>query len=221
MAKRIVIDLEMCMVQKTYRSKRFPCATEIIQIGAVMLDEANEIVSEFCSYVKPEHGVINNYIRRLTGICQKDVKPANPLGEVIREMWDWIGDQEVIFISWSDTDYYQLKKELHLKGVDIKEVALLTDPCNWIDYQKVFETRFKFGRVFSLKDALFFVELDPDGRLHDGLSDAINTARLIATLENNPEKMFLADRIRKQEQDAAHFGTSMEHLLKGFNLQTA
>ena len=35
----VVIDLEMCHVPKTYRSKNYKYASEIIQIGAVMLDQ--------------------------------------------------------------------------------------------------------------------------------------------------------------------------------------
>lgn len=221
MAKRVVIDLEMCRVQKLYRCKRYPYATEIIQIGAVMLDEANEIVSEFSSYVKPEYGVVDNFIRQLTGIREKDVKSAQPLCDVVRRLLEWIGKNEVLFYSWSDTDYHQLKKELMLKAVDVKEYDSLADQDNWVDYQLVFEERFKFGRVLSLKDALFYVDLDPEGRLHDGLADAYNTAKIIATLDTNPEKKFLADRIRQSEQNVLGFGTSLCSLLQGIKLQTA
>ncbi len=35
----LVIDLEMCKVPKDYRNKNYKYASEIIQIGAVLLDE--------------------------------------------------------------------------------------------------------------------------------------------------------------------------------------
>ena len=92
---------------------------------------------------------------------------------------------------------------------------------NWVDYQKIFENRFHFGRSLSLKDALFYLELDPEGRLHDGLADSYNTARLIAEMERNPERMFLMDRVQKSEQENVQIGTSLGSLLLGFNLEIA
>lgn len=56
MCKKIVIDVEMCRVQR--RSGRFPLKNEIIQIGAVMLDEAYHTVDEFSTYVRPEFGKV-------------------------------------------------------------------------------------------------------------------------------------------------------------------
>ena len=35
----VVIDLEMCKVPKMYRNKMYKYATEIIEIGTVLLDE--------------------------------------------------------------------------------------------------------------------------------------------------------------------------------------
>lgn len=221
MAKRIVIDLEMCNVPKLYRNRNYRYATEIIQIGAVMMDENNEIVDKFSSFVKPAYGIVDNFIKSLTGIKGANVKTARPIDAVVREMLTWIGTQDVRFYSWSDNDYYQFRRELRTKGFEADEFSVLMDQNNWVDYQQVFESRFNFGRVLSLKDALFYVELDPNGRMHDGLMDAVNTARLIAEMERNPEKRFLADRISQIEQDVESFGTSMGCLLKGINLQIA
>lgn len=54
----LVIDLEMCRVPKHYRSKTYKYAHEIIQVGAVLLDEAYEVIGRINQYVHPEHGVM-------------------------------------------------------------------------------------------------------------------------------------------------------------------
>ena len=41
----LVIDLEMCKVPKNYRGKNYKYASEIIQVGAVLLDEDDNITS--------------------------------------------------------------------------------------------------------------------------------------------------------------------------------
>ncbi len=42
----LVIDLEMCKVPKHYRNKNYKYATEIIQVGAVLLDEEYEMIGK-------------------------------------------------------------------------------------------------------------------------------------------------------------------------------
>ena len=66
MKVKIVIDVEMCLVQKSYEWKDYPYEHEIIQIGAVMMNEAYEPVDEFSSFVHPRYGRIDHFIRKLT-----------------------------------------------------------------------------------------------------------------------------------------------------------
>ena len=69
----LVIDLEMCKVPKDYRNKNYKYASEIIQIGAVLLDERYRRRDEICLYVHPEHGVIDNFIANMTGIKNRQI----------------------------------------------------------------------------------------------------------------------------------------------------
>ena len=55
-------------------------------------------------------------------------------------------------------------------------------PKRWIDYQDAFVKRSGFSRAISLSEALMLCDMQPCGRLHDGLDDAINTAKLIEIL---------------------------------------
>lgn len=57
----------------------------------------------------------------------------------------------------------------------------------WIDYQEVFKKRFDLDRCYSLEDALESADIEPEGRFHDGLGDAVNTRVLIKKLELNPK----------------------------------
>lgn len=61
------------------------------------------------------------------------------------------------------------------------------NPDRWIDYQRAFDVRYDFGRSVGLADALELCEIEPDGHFHDGLDDAINTAKIIKKLEEDPE----------------------------------
>lgn len=72
----LVIDLEMCRVPRDYRNKAYHYAYETIQIGAVLLNEEFKQVGTIREYVHPEHGVIDPFIERLTGIKNSQVKKA-------------------------------------------------------------------------------------------------------------------------------------------------
>ena len=86
----LVIDLEMCKVPKDYRNKNYKYASEIIQIGAVLLDERYRRRDEICLYVHPEHGVIDNFIANMTGIKNRQIKNAPKLRERLLELTEWI-----------------------------------------------------------------------------------------------------------------------------------
>ena len=73
MKANVVIAIEMCVVQKEYQWKDYPYEHEIIQIGAVMMDEGYEITDEFSTYVRPQYGRIDHFIQELTGIGDKEI----------------------------------------------------------------------------------------------------------------------------------------------------
>ena len=52
--KHIVIDLEMNKIARSSEARKI-CKSEIIEIGAVMLDENLQEIGNFRTYVKPEY----------------------------------------------------------------------------------------------------------------------------------------------------------------------
>ena len=84
----LVIDLEMCKVAKCYSRNIFNHGSEIIQIGAVLLDEEYKQTAVLRQYIHPVYGVIDNYIQKLTGIGPENVKNAPVLEEGLKRLMD-------------------------------------------------------------------------------------------------------------------------------------
>ena len=183
----LVIDLEMCKVPKHYRTPKYRYANEIIQIGAVLLDENFEIIGKINQYVHPEYGVIDHFISNLTGIQNYQVKNAPCLKEALIHLADWLGDREYKVYAWSDSDYSQLQHEIVSKNIVDEKIEDFMNSERWVDYQAVFGSRFHFPRAVSLEEALIYCGVDVEGKLHDGLDDATNTAKLIKILELDKE----------------------------------
>ena len=183
----LVIDLEMCKVPRDYRSKSYRYANETIQIGAVLLDDSFKRIGTLCQYVHPEHGVIDYFIENLTGIKNSQVKKAPKLDEALIHMIDWLGERDYKIYAWSESDRNQLLHEIKAKNMTDERIYAFMKAENWIDYQNVFTKRFELSRQLSLEEALGRAEIEPEGKFHDGLDDAVNTAYLIEKLELNPE----------------------------------
>lgn len=209
--KYVVLDLEMCKVMK-YQASSFPIKNEIIQIGAVKLNEDYEIIDEYSSYVKPQHGKINNFIKNLTGITEYHVKKAADLKNVIDTFLQWIGSEETTFIAWSNTDYNQLSREMEYNSIICDGKEALLNPEKWIDYQKVFGDRYNFPNPKKLSEALDLADITFEGVMHDGLNDAYNTARLFATLEKDPEYQLITEKYCNKAE-TEHLSVSFGDLL--------
>ena len=216
----LVIDLEMCKVPKPRRCKEYHYSHEIIQIGAVLLDEDYTEISTFSTFVKPEYGVMDWEISSLTGITDHDVKRSPYLAEAMQMFLGWLNGRDVTVFAWSDSDYAQFQHEIHAKRIFSMEITSFLRESRWCDYQKVFGDRYKINRSVGLAEALNLTSINPEGRLHDGLFDAINTGRLIAKLEKDPEfklpEMF--EQARK-ERETKPLGFSLGDLFSELNLE--
>ncbi len=169
----IIVDFEMARDARRGREHQ---GSEIIQFGAVKLNDVYETVGEFSEYVRPDHLRIEADIEALTGITNEMVAGASPFSEVLDRFLDWIGNEEVGVYSWSLTDYHQLHHESERKGLLDERVQRLLD--RWVDFQEVFGKELGISHSLKLEYALKAANIDFEGKAHDGLTDARNTAHL-------------------------------------------
>lgn len=206
----VILDLEMCMVKGNAIKKMRGEKHEIIQIGAVMLDTKLRIVDEFSSYVKPEYGKIDSFIEELTGIGQECVENAPDLRAALMHLAMWIADQEVIVLSWSDSDYYQLQREIRIKKIKHHKIQDLLE--GWVDFQRSFDQMLGLKKQYALEDALNISRIQSIGRTHDGLCDAYNTARLFVKLHRQTAFQFQLVPICQYEESVEHLSFTIGEL---------
>ena len=215
MCKYAVVDLEMCNVPKENRSKNFHYGKEVIQIGAVLLSESLEVLDEFVTYVSPQYGFIDERIRKLTGITNRDVAGAPVFEEAMQAFLLWLpADTKVV--SWSGTDEAQIRRELMEKGIVLEGVDGLYE--GWIDCQKTFSNKMHSDRAYRLTDALVAADILFEDGAHNGLVDARNTALLFVKMEREPE-LVLNEYYRQSMSDKEeHCGFTLGSLLAGLDM---
>ena len=103
MSSYVVVDLEMCRVPKGMIREMFGSGNELIQIGAVLLDDSLEIADTFMTLVSPEYGIVDTYIEELTGITSSDVKTAPSTQTALESFVSWLPDDATL-VSWSEHD---------------------------------------------------------------------------------------------------------------------
>lgn len=182
--KRIFMDLEMNTIGWEHKEIRKHCKQEVIEFGAVCLDDDLNETGEFQCYVKPEYndGVAKN-ITNITGIKTAHVENAESFGEAFGRFLEWCGTDYEIY-SWSDSDPKQLKKEMALKNCqETKETQHMFE--HWNDLQKTYDEMIFCERQVGLKMAVSHAGLEFQGRAHAALNDARATADLFREMKDN------------------------------------
>lgn len=179
--KHIVIDLEMNTLNNQFKDEKRICNREIIQIGAVLLDEQYQEIGYFNTLVKPQYNErIERKFEKLTGITTEMVRHAPTFTEALEQFLSWCRSikDEIRIYQWSESDYAQIKREIKLKRVSLnaEEEELLH---RFQDFQKEYGETLGISRALSLKDAVMYAGVDFAGKEHDALDDAKNTAALL------------------------------------------
>ena len=184
MSNYVIVDLEMCSVPQGFKRDSYDWKSEVIQIGAVLVNESLEIVDEFQTLVSPEFGAIDTFIERLTGISRKDVLGAPRFAQAIEMFLTWL-PEDAVLVSWSDNDPRQLRREMEAKGISSERMTVYLE--NWMDIQQTFGQRMEARKLYRLSEALIIADVDFESGEHDALVDARNTALLFIKLQSETE----------------------------------
>lgn len=198
--KKIFVDFEMNPVrERMLLADGSGFIQEIIEFGAVMLDEKNHEIKSFQTYVKPERETeISEKVVRLTGITTAMVTEAPGFAETLASFVRWCGGDYEIF-SWSENDLQELQAEITFHGITItNQLDYMLE--HWRDFQKEYDAMFHFERRLSLVNAIELSGADFDGRPHGALADARNTANLYRTSLENRDFLKMKDSLEKAAQ---------------------
>lgn len=176
---KIVLDLEFTPIRDA--DLQAIASSEILEIGAVKLNEQNEILGEFQTYVRPRYSVIPPYITKITGIQEEKVEHVPGYESAVQDFIQWVGTAVPSrFYTWSNSDQCVMLRE-----AELKETAL-PDMCyaHWIDLQRIHQRLYGFSRAMNLTRALGSMEIYFEGTEHGALADARNTASILQSMSD-------------------------------------
>ena len=176
----IVLDLEWNQGSRP-APKDVP-TFEIIEIGAVKLDEQFHIVDTFQSLIKPQiYNTMHKITAELVNIDMDDLEDAEDFTKVAAEFLNWCGE-EYLFCIWGVQDLTEFQKNMdyyHMK-------PLSKGPLKYYDIQKLYSLACEDGKVRS---SLFHVVeeenlVEEEVEFHRALGDAYYTARIFQRIQN-------------------------------------
>ena len=198
----IVVDLEMNRLDFKYENERKISTNEVIEIGAIAMNEKFEEIGVFKMYVKPQfNDKVVKKVEKLTGITMDMLQDSPVFADAFDAFIKWCISfgEEVVMYGWSDSDELQLRREMKLKNIpwneDVDKVFR-----QWHDFQKEFSDLVGIGRIINLSQAVDYAGIDFTGQKHDACCDARNTAYLLALTK-----------------DEKRFAKTMKSVLEAFN----
>lgn len=171
----VILDLEW---NNTYGRKTKSFINEIIEIGAVMLDDDLQEVSRYSSLIRSQIGKkLRGSVKQLTHITNEDLDSGIPFTKALSQLRRWIGNRDNVVITWGDGDIRVLIENCrYLNGIEI--VPFLS---NYADIQAYFHSIFNSppSRQVGLSAAAQLLGIDEtEFALHRALDDSLLTAEV-------------------------------------------
>ena len=172
----IVFDLEwnQSPIGQAGEHPRMPF--EIIEIGAVKLDENYSIVDEFSRLVKPKiYTKLHKIIKQMLSYDEKDLKHDGvPFKQACAEFLKWCGEDSV-FCTWGPSDLYYLQNNM-----DFYYMPKLPFPLKFYNIQQIFADKYDpDGNIWKLERAVEMLGLNEEEPFHAAVNDARYTAKVL------------------------------------------
>ncbi|AWI05401.1 3'-5' exonuclease [Clostridium drakei] len=176
----IIFDLEFNQSLNSKKENKnltnLKCPFEIIQIGAVKLDENFQVISTIDKLVKPKlYTVMNPFVEEMTGIKIDILNKEQSFKEVYKDFLEFIGNNQSILCVWGACDIKELFRNIEYHNLDASSISKNYINIQWyaskyLNYPK--------GTSIGLKNAAELLNINIENKFHNALNDAYYTAEV-------------------------------------------
>lgn len=200
----IVLDLEWNQSPRGKAGERFGLPFEIIEIGAVKLDENRKIWGHFHEMIRPEvYRQLHYKTKEILQMDIKELKNARSFKEVVKDFFEWCGT-DYIMCTWGSMDLTELQRNLRYFRVKNP----MKKPLLYYDVQKLFSLLYEDGKSRrSLKDAVKYLEIEEDIPFHRALDDTLYTAKIMKKMDMDAVRQYLSVdyfRLPEKKEEELH-----------------
>ena len=217
----IVFDLEWNQSNTGREKEVEKIPFEIIEIGAVKIDDTCVTTGEFHELIRPQvYREMHHITGKLIQLNMKELEKGENFPKTMKTFLDWCGDEEYLFCTWGSLDLMELQRNMKYY-----EMTPLSDgPIAYLDVQKLFSIAYEDGKKRrSLEFAIDFLEIEKDIPFHRAFTDAYYTGKILteimehhrSVLKNVSFDVFHPPVDRKSEVKI-QFDTYMKYISRSF-----
>ncbi len=202
----IVLDLEWNQSNTGLEEEALKLPFEVIEIGAIHLNDACRMVGEFSRLIKPQvYTEMNQITSRLIHLQMQELERGRPFTEVMEHFLQWCG-KDYIFCTWGDQDLKELQRNMKFYRME----PLSDGPIAFLDIQKLFSIAYEDGKSRkALEYAVDFLSMEKDIPFHRAFSDAYYTAKVLEKIAGE-----FPEVLKKKSFDVYHPPASREKEVK-------
>ena len=178
----VVVDLEwnQAMSSKSSVFNKLPIHLrgEIIEIGAVKLNEDMSLGEEFTIDVKPVYFKRMHYkVKKITGFDKERLAQGIAFADALEQFRAWCGE-DVTFLTWGCDDQGIMEQNIIIHDLDWDWIA------GWVNLQLIYNLQTGGDKnQKSLASAMEHFGIEQTRVAHDALGDAYNTALVCTKLD--------------------------------------
>ena len=172
----IVFDLEWNQAADLKTRRENSLLFEIIEIGAVKLNEKNELIGHFHELIKPQvFHAMNQVTGELIHLKMDQLENCRSFPEVADDFLEWCGS-DCIFCTWGNLDLTELQKNM-----DYYNMTPVSEKTIWFyDVQKLFSIAYEDRTIRrTLQYAVEYLDIEKNVAFHRAYADAYYTAEVI------------------------------------------
>lgn len=153
---------------------------EIIEIGAIKLNDSGVMLSEFSQLIKPAvYHEMHQITSRLIHLQMQELERGKLFPEVMGDFLRWCGEEDYMFCTWGNLDLTELQRNMRHHNM----TPMSDGPIAFLDVQKLFSLAFEDGKTRrALENAVDLAQLEKDIPFHRAFSDAYYTAKLLVRI---------------------------------------
>lgn len=176
----IIMDLEWNQSSTGEEEVSKVLPFEIIEIGAIKLNDERRMISEFTELVKPQvYHEMHHITRKLIHLQMKQLETGRPFAEVMEQFREWCGEDS-IFCTWGPSDLTELQRNIRYYGLE----PLSDGPIRFLDVQKLFSIAYEDRKSRrALEYAIDYLKIEKDIPFHRAFSDAYYTAKVLSRMD--------------------------------------
>mgnify|MGYP001411124062 CR=1 FL=1 len=197
----IVFDLEF---NQGYTSAA-KCPFEIIQIGAVKLDENFNTLSTFDKLIKPEvYTAMHPFVGEITGLTMEQLNAGACFKDIYKEFVEFTNAKASVLCVWGMTDMKELFRNVKYHELDF---SLL--PKEYINLQRCASKYLNCpkGTNIGLGTAVELLNIEALNKFHHALNDAYYTAEVFKSIYNKKIKTSIYNPDRKSKINPQNNGS--------------